>query len=171
MKPKTLVTIILSLFVMISVVYLIVDEMGKKPPEDAYEGENAVHGDSSEGEIIQPPEAIAENVVVVYYFHGNFRCHSCLTIEELTRDAVLGGFEEELRDGRLELRVINMQDPLNREYVEKFQLKYYIVVLERIENGQQQDWKNLEDVWDLYTDRDRFIEYVQTETRSFMEGM
>jgi hypothetical protein len=171
MKPKTLVTIVLSVFVMISVVYLVVDEMGKKPPEDASGGESIVDGDSPGEEMVEPPEAAAENMVVVYYFHGNFRCHTCLTIEQLTRDAVLGGFEEELRDGRLALRVINMQDPLNREYVEKFQLEYYIVVLERIENGEQQDWKKLEDVWDLYTDRDRCIEYVQGETRNYLEEL
>jgi len=169
MKLKTIVTIILMLFVMTSIAYLVVEEVGKKRPGDINKRDipeiDASPGDESE----HSPETAAEDMIIVYYFHGNFRCHSCLTIEQLTRDAVLGGFEEELQDGRLALRIINMQDPLNRTYVEDFQLEYYMVVLERIGDGERQDWKKLEDVWDLYMKEDLFIEYVQEETRDFLK--
>lgn len=169
MKTKTIVTIVLTLFVITSVVYLVVEEVGTKPAEDTDEW-NIPETDVSPGDEIEySPETGADDLVVVYYFHGNFRCHSCLTIEQFTREAILGGFEDELRDGRMALRVINMQDPVNRAYVEDFQLEYYMVVLERIENGERRDWEKLEDVWDLYTDKEGFIEYVQEETRDFIE--
>ena len=171
MKIKTIVTIVLTLFVITSVVYFIVDEMRGNPPADTNERGIPDIGVSPGEEISNLSEAATDDMVIVYYFHGNFRCHSCLTIEQLTREAILGGFEEELEDGRMALRIINMQDPVNRAYVEDFQLEYYMVVLERIENGERRDWEKLEDVWDMYTDKERFIEYVQEETRDFMKEM
>ena len=169
MKTKTIVTIMLTLFVITSVVYLVVDEMRGNPPGDTNERDITdidVLPGAGRGDVTT---AAVDDMVVVYYFHGNFRCPSCLTIEQLTREAILGGFEDELRDGLMALRVINMQEPVNRAYVEDFQLEYYMVVLERIEDGERRDWEKLEDVWDLYTDKEGFIEYVQEETRDFIE--
>lgn len=171
MKTKTIVTIVLALFVITSVVYFVVDEMRGNPPGDTSERDIPGVEASPGGENSNLSEAAADDMVIVYYFHGNFRCHSCLTIEQLTREAILGGFEDELRDGRMALRIINMQDPVNRAYVEDFQLEYYMVVLERIENGERRDWEKLEDVWDLYTDKEGFIEYVQEETRDFIKEL
>lgn len=176
MKVKTVVTLILILFVSVSITYMVLEEIGGKSQletmtQDIPPTDNLFIDTPVESTNPNPPESLAEDVLIVYYFHGYYRCYSCLTIEKHTREAITTGFERELKDGRLVLRVLNMQDPLNESYVDDFQLQYYIVVLERIENGKRQDWKKLEDVWDLYNNKDMFIEYVQKETRDYLKGL
>jgi predicted outer membrane protein len=41
---------------------------------------------------------------VVYYFHGQFRCETCLKIEAWAKDAVSEGFARELKAGNLAWR-------------------------------------------------------------------
>ncbi len=112
-----------------------------------------------------------DTYVVVYYFHGYYRCMTCRTIEMYTREAVNEAFLKELGDGSLHLRVLNMQDPVNEAYVKDFKLEYYVVVLEKVVNGKRVEWKKLEGVWDLLKDKDAFKKYVVSETRDYLKGI
>ena len=47
--------------------------------------------------------------VVVYYFHGNYRCSSCTRIEQLTLTAVGEAFETDIKNGVLEIKVKNVE--------------------------------------------------------------
>jgi hypothetical protein len=105
---------------------------------------------------------------VVYYFHGNVRCYSCKKIEAYTREAIQSGFPEELKNGSLELKTINVEESAHEHFVQDFQLYTRSVVLERRLNDKQQQWKNLEKVWSLTRNKAAFMEYVQQETLAMM---
>jgi hypothetical protein len=183
MKPKTIVTIILLLFVAASVVYLVLGDIGSKrdaeltPAAGTSDELTAGAPDLSAPPAKTPTAALPaekvppETYVNVYYFHGNYRCVTCRTIEMYTREAVNGAFLTELGDGSLHIRILNMQDPENEAYVNDFGLEYYIVVLEKVVDGKRVEWKKLEGVWDLLNDKDEFKKYVVSETRNYLKGI
>ncbi len=107
---------------------------------------------------------------VVYYFHGNMRCASCRKIEAYTKEALQSEFAEALQTGNLELQVINVDESANEHYVQDFQLYTRSVILERRAGDQQQQWKNLDQVWSLIRDKTAFMEYVQKQIETMMEG-
>ncbi len=46
--------------------------------------------------------------VVVYYFHGTFRCYSCNMIEKNTKEAIEESFKDALASGKLEFKPVNV---------------------------------------------------------------
>ncbi len=161
MKTKNILTGILLLFVAASVVYLVVRESGRSAD---------VSGDiegTAASEIQSPPPA---NRVIAYYFHGNQRCPTCRNIEAYTKETIQSGFVEELADGTLELRIVNVDEPANEHFVSDFQLTAKSVVLVNEQNGEQAGWKNLEKIWDLVSDKESFVTYIRDETRTQLEA-
>lgn len=116
------------------------------------------------------PEGIASPVasstagdrkIVAYYFHARVRCVSCVKIEALSRKAITEGFPEELKNGRLEFRDVNVEEPANRHFIDDYRLVSQSLVLVEFRNGQQVRWRNLEKVWTLLGSEREFIPYVQ----------
>jgi hypothetical protein len=200
MNAKTIITTLLLLFVTASVAYLVVGKLGEKsdrvsapyvepaPPDPSPTdlSGNAPDSGTTTPRVASPSKTPAaalpasdpgpatgspETYVNVYYFHGYNRCITCRTMELYTREAVNDAFLKELGDGSLHLSVLNMQDPVNETYVEDFQLKYYMVVIERIVDGKRREWKKLEGIWDLVKDKEGFKKYIQEETRAYLKGI
>ena len=106
--------------------------------------------------------------LIVYYFHGNFRCRSCTMIENLTRQAVNTGFPDQLKHKRVVLKVINIEEPGNEHFVQDYKLYTKSVILSDRLNGKEQRWKNLDKVWTLLGDEQKFIDYIQTEVKALL---
>jgi hypothetical protein len=107
--------------------------------------------------------------VIAYYFHTTFRCTTCFTIEQYTRDAILSGFPEELKDGRLVWKVVNVDDEGNEHFTKDYELSTKSVVIVDMNAGTQVRWKNLEDIWKLADNKNAFKKYIQEETRSYLK--
>ncbi len=118
--------------------------------------------------------AIAQNskqdsrLLIVYYLHGTFRCQSCNTIERLTKEAVEQGFANQISKGRIQLKILNVEEPGNEHYVEDYKLYTKSVILSDIRDGKEVQWKNCEKVWTLLHDQAKFIEYIQSEVRNYL---
>ncbi len=106
--------------------------------------------------------------IVAFYFHGNVRCATCRKIEAYTDEAIRTGFAEALDNGTLTWIVINVDQPMNEHFIEDFELVTRSVVLVEYRDGEVVRWKNLEKVWQLVRSEDRFVEYIQGETREFL---
>lgn len=174
MKPKTIVTFALLLFVAVSIGYMIVREIDGKPLQNAIEPNAALPQVVQEQNTTLPASSestVATGKVVVYYFHGNMRCMTCRTIESYAKEAIESEFVDALRDGRLEWRVVNVEAHGNGHFVQDFQLTTRSVVLERLADGKRQDWKNLDRVWKLVrSDKEDFMKYIQGETGPYLEA-
>jgi hypothetical protein len=109
-----------------------------------------------------------ETKVIAYYFHGNYRCYTCTKIESYSREAIEAYFADDLKTGQLEFRPVNVDEPANRHFIQDYQLHTRSLVLTLYRNNQQQKWKNLKDVWQLVRDKDRFYQYVKSETEQFL---
>jgi hypothetical protein len=109
-----------------------------------------------------------ERKLIVYYFHTNFRCHSCITIEKLTRQAVNEGFADQLKNGRIEFKEINVEEAGNEHFVDDYKLYTKSVILSDVKDGKETSWKNCEKVWPLLGNEQKFIDYIQTEVKALL---
>lgn len=107
--------------------------------------------------------------VVAYYFHGNLRCRTCRTIEAYSGEAIRSGFPDELASGRLAWRVVNVEEPENKHFARDFELVTKFLVLAEYQDGEVTRWENLNQVWQLIRDKERFLEYVRRSTREFLQ--
>ena len=108
--------------------------------------------------------------VAVYYFHNTIRCATCMRMEEYSEWAIQAGFPDELKSGWIEWRVVNMQLPENRHFVEDFQLHLSSLVIVRFKDGKQVEWRNLEKIWDHVGDLDGFRGVRSEQCEGVPEG-
>ena len=113
------------------------------------------------------PAAPRRGKLVVSYLHTSTRCFSCIQIEDFTSWAVHQDFAQEIADGRLEWRVLNVDEPENAHFTKDYQLYTKSVILSWVEDGRETRWKNLERVWKLLDDQKQFQDYVVSEIRAF----
>ncbi|UCC22166.1 MAG: hypothetical protein JSW23_10270 [Planctomycetota bacterium] len=168
MKPKTILTIALLLFVGGSVAYLINSELRPRP-EPAAPTASAPESADAALTVSQSPKAAASKVVV-YYFHGNARCTTCRKFEQYTLEALQDAFPEQLNDGSLQWQMVNVENPGNEHYVKDYQLYTKSIVLAKTENGKPAGWKNLKEIWELVRRKPAFVQYIQDEVRNCLES-
>lgn len=105
---------------------------------------------------------------VVYYFHGQFRCPSCLRIEEFTRKALQKAFAKELTSGAIVFQPVNIDVPKNEHYNTDYRLTTRSVIISKTNDGKETGWKNLSKVWDYLGDEKAFMNYVIKEVKDFI---
>ena len=111
---------------------------------------------------------INDTGIVVYYFHRTIRCPSCLLLEEITRETIAFRFDRELENGDIKFEIVNVDEEENEHYVEHYDLSVQTIVVSKIENGQEKQWKKLDKVWSFLHDEGRTFEYIQEEIISYL---
>lgn len=157
MNPKRLLQAGLLLFVAVSLVVLLARELNRPVnlPPPAQDKAVTTEGGST---------------VVVYYFHTTYRCPSCTQMEALAQSTVQLAFRRELDDGRLLWLPVNLEEGGNSRYIREYQLFTRSLVLVRIKNGRQVEWKNLINAWVVLNDEATFRSYVEQEVRAYLEA-
>ena len=128
----------------------------------------------SAGEGAKPKQNSGKNAphhITAYYFHGNFRCYNCFTIEQFSREAIEKYFPEQLKSGKLVFEVINTDEPENEHFIKDYQLYTKSLVVAEFNDGKQLRWTNLTKVWDYIKDRDAFYNYVKAEIQKCLEKL
>ncbi len=152
MPPKRFITALLLLFVVSCVGFLLVQEYGSDDALLSGTNRSGAQGDR----------------VIAYYFHGKARCVTCQHLEAYAEEALKTGFPRELGAGQLAWRVVDTSRPENRHFLTDYQLPYQSVVLVEMKDGQQQRWRNLNQIWQKVRDKEEYIAYVQSEIDRFL---
>ena len=178
MKTKSVITVLLLLFVVGSVAYMAVkeskggdaDKTGAVPTNDVPPPGNVAPPEPAEAAADPERTVVAEpeRTVVAYYFHGDKRCPTCRNLEAYAQEALKAGFAEDLESGRLEWRVVNRDQARNAHFIQDYQLVTNSVVLVELADGEQVRWKNLEQIWDLVGDRPTYLQYIRDNTEAFL---
>lgn len=79
-------------------------------------------------------------------------------------------FQEELSAGKLEWRTVNVDKQENRHFVKDYNLYTKSVIIAKLIDGEVVDWKNLDKIWRLYRDEEKYFDYMASNMREFMEG-
>ena len=172
MKTGSLVTVALSALAIIAVGFLVfkgirASEGIASPPEEGWKADSGSKGTPLTPDASSPD---GNRKVIAYYFHGRVRCVSCVKIETLSRKAITEGFPKDLKNGRLEFRDVNVEEPANRHFIDDFRLVSQSLVLVEIQDGRQVRWKNLEKVWTLLGSEKEFLPYVREGVSSYLKG-
>lgn len=106
--------------------------------------------------------------VVVYYFHGTVRCSTCIKIQVLTVAAVREGFASEIKNGKVQVKVLNIDEEPNRHFEADYSLETKSVVVSQCFGETEKQWKNLEKIWDYVDNEKLFMEYIKTEVKKYL---
>ena len=109
--------------------------------------------------------------LIVYYLHGTARCATCMKFESLTKEVVEGSFSDEVKKGRVEFRVVNVDESGNEHYVNDYGLYTKSVVLSDVHDGKQTRWKNLDKIWDKVRDAGDYKKYIRDEVASYLKAV
>ncbi|MHC4220127.1 MAG: nitrophenyl compound nitroreductase subunit ArsF family protein [Planctomycetota bacterium] len=107
--------------------------------------------------------------VIAYYFHWTTRCQTCLEIEQYSRNVMIETFGDQLEADRLEWHAHNMEQPEYEHFQTDFELSTASLVLVRLTDGAIAEWKVLGDVWKLIEVPQDLQDYVETETRAYLD--
>jgi len=100
--------------------------------------------------------------VIAYYFHGTFRCPACHKLELYSKEAVETNFKDALTSGKLEFKVVNVEDKGNEHYGSDYQLYTKSLILSLVKDGKEIKWKNMDKIWEYAGNKQRFIDYVKS---------
>ena len=113
--------------------------------------------------------AAEDTHIVAYYFRGNFRCSNCYKIEEYTKEAITKTFAKELDSGELIFEIVNIDKKENNHFMDDYALYTKSVVLSLMAGNKEIGHQNLEKIWELLGDKEKFIDYINTEVRAFLD--
>lgn len=98
--------------------------------------------------------------VEVFVFHATRRCISCITIGKFAKETVDQYFQQELKEGKIEFREINIDLPENRALAQKFQASGSALFINAIRNGQDNINEDVQ-VWRLVQNESQFKSYLK----------
>jgi len=114
-------------------------------------------------------QAAPQSKVVAYYFHGNFRCYTCYTMEQYSKEAIEANFKDALASGKLEFKVINVEERENEHFAQDYQLYTRSLVLSLVKDGKEVKSKNLTKIWEYVRNKQKFFDYVSEEIKNFLK--
>ena len=123
-------------------------------------GSSDLHAQTTETEN---PEVVQKSILKVYYVHTTYRCANCKKFEKWSKETVDQFFTNRLKDGSLTYDKINIEDKKNKHFVEDYRLVTKSIILSKVVNDEEATWKNLDKIWTLLSDENKFKEYIRDE--------
>ena len=124
---------------------------------------------TKESALSQTETRSQNSKVIAYYFHGTHRCTTCQTIEKYSQEAIEQYFSNELKNGKMVFKPLNVEEAENRHFIQDYQLFSKSLVISLVKDGKEVTWKNLTDVWKNVGDKERFFQYVKGEVEKFLK--
>ena len=106
--------------------------------------------------------------VIIYQFHRRFRCDACYKLEEAINEALQTHFLEEVKEGKVIYKVIDLDAKGSEDYGEKYDFFYNTVIVVDIQKGKETRFKNLEEVWGMVDQKDAAIEFIRSEVADYL---
>ncbi len=103
---------------------------------------------------------------IVYYFMTTMRCPSCHKIENWTHSTVTEKFAEEIKAGKIEWKIVNIDEKANEHFIKEYSIFTKTVIVSKIVDGKEVSWKNLDKVWQLLSNQDNFQKYIESELKA-----
>ena len=84
---------------------------------------------------VQKEEDSPNDGVDVLYFHGKQRCATCQAIEKETKELIDTQFADEVKDGKLRFRIIDITKAENEALADKYEITWSSLVLVKYNAG------------------------------------
>jgi len=122
---------------------------------------------AAETKTDKPPE---KTKILASYFYTTYRCSSCVKIEKWSHEAIKASFPKALEEDRLVWRAVNVDEPENKHFLKDYKLFTKALVISEIKGEKEIKWKNLDKIWQLLGDQEKFSAYVTQEVRKYLEN-
>lgn len=114
-------------------------------------------------------KSVKDTHVIAYYFHGTFRCPTCRKLEQYSKETIETNFKDVLASGRLEFKVVNVEDKGNEHYAKDYRLYTKSLILSLVKDGKEIKSENLTKIWEYVGNKQKFIDYVKVEVENFLK--
>lgn len=159
-KIKEILKNVLLAFVLISIGFALGKDVERRRSVSAVSSKGT---GEVKGEIAGSSD---QQKVAVYYTHGNFRCTTCTTIEELTLQTLENCFANEMANGLVQWKAVNFQE--DEAFAERYEIVSSGVVIVGMKGSSETGYQNLEEVWTKYNDPVSFENYVAEAIRPYL---
>lgn len=75
--------------------------------------------------------------VEVVYFHGKQRCPTCMAIENRTREVIDSVFADELQNGTLIFRIVDISTPEGEQLADRYEVSWSSLFVNRWKDGEE----------------------------------
>jgi len=89
-------------------------------------------------------------------------------MEQYAKQAIEENFKDELADGVLVVKTVNVEKKENEHFVNDYQLYTKSLIISRVENGKEIQHKNLTKIWEYVSDKKKFFNYVTAEVGDYL---
>lgn len=90
-------------------------------------------GDATTANAAEP----VKDHVEVIYFHGKQRCATCMAIEKEAKAVVEQQFANDVKNGKVVFRSIDISDPKNESLANKYEVSWSSLYLTTVKNGKE----------------------------------
>jgi len=111
-----------------------------------------------------------DGYVELVYFHRTKRCYSCQYAGDTTQEIVESYYSDELANGRLLFKTLDVQDPANSEMINKYGAYGSSLFISVVTDGEDHI-QAITDIWFHIGDDDKFIGDVKTEIEEALESI
>ena len=108
--------------------------------------------------------------IIVYYFHGNMRCPTCYALENYAKAEVESDFADAIKNGKLEWKTVNIETAGNEHFSDDYKLYTKSVIVSTLKDGKEVSWKNLDQIWQLVHQEDKYRAYIKNEVKACLDG-
>ena len=157
MKPKSILTIALLVFVASSLIYMVVKE------------KRINTNDNSQAIISEADKH--KNKLIVYYFHNDVRCPTCHKLENYAKEALNTYFKDKLESQHIIWEIVNVDKSENSHYIGDYKLVTKSIVLSKITNGKESEWKNLDQIWQKVQSKESYLQYIRDNIQESLQDL
>jgi thiol-disulfide isomerase/thioredoxin len=108
--------------------------------------------------------------VIVYNFHGKIRCSSCIAIEEATTETLNTYFKKEMKEGKVNRVIVDVDDEANKKIAEKYQVFGSGLIISKIYNNQETSIDMTGDGFKFASNKkERFINLLKNKINEYLK--
>lgn len=82
-------------------------------------------------------KATQKDVIEVLYFHGKQRCITCNAIEKLTKEVIDKDFAQQLKDGKIVFKVIDISTKEGEKIADKYEVTWSSLYINKWKDGKE----------------------------------
>ncbi len=122
--------------------------------------------------LINASSAFCDNgKIIVYYFHGSFRCPTCRNLEQYAKQTIQNNFKKELAEAKIIFKTVNVEEKENEHFVNDYQLYTKSLVLSLVKDNKEVKYKNLDKIWEYVRNKMQYTDYVKSEAENFLKDL
>lgn len=132
----------------------------------AFAAETAKPAKSDSGQAAIEKATVGK--LVVTYFHGNARCVTCRKLEAYAQEVMDSSYASSMKDSTVVWRLINFDEEENDHFLKDYKMYNQSLILSYLVDGKEKSWKNLDQIWLLVGDKEKYQTYIRDEITTFI---